>query len=132
MFTKLYFIALPLLLVLDAIWLGVIAKSFYRKQIGFLMAESVQWPVALLFYFLYAVGLVFFVVYPAWEKQDWRYALFAGMLFGFIVYAAYDLTNLATLKHWPVAVTVVDLFWGMILSGAVSLISFNIAGKLGR
>ena len=131
MFIKLYFITLPVFFAVDMVWLGLVAKNFYAKQIGFLMKENVNWPAALAFYLLFIVGLVVFVITPAVEDDAWQHALFRGALFGLITYATYDLTNLATLKDWPFSVTVVDLLWGSILAAAVATISFWIAKELG-
>ena len=131
MFLKLYFIALPIFFGMDMVWLGVVAKNFYTKQIGFLMTPKVNWAAAILFYLLFLVGLVVFVIAPAVEKDSWLHALMLGALFGLISYATYDLTNLATLKDWPLALTVVDLIWGTVLASTVSLSTFLIARKLG-
>ena len=131
MFIKLYFITLPVFFAVDMVWLGLVAKNFYAKQIGFLMKENVNWPAALAFYLLFIVGLVVFVITPAVEDDAWQHALFRGALFGLITYATYDLTNLATIKDWPFPVTVVDLLWGSILAAAVATISFWIAKELG-
>lgn len=124
MFLKLYGITLPIFFALDMVWLGVVAKSFYAKHIGFLMKSNVNWAAALLFYALFIAGLVFFVIAPAVQKASWTHALLFGALFGLITYATYDLTNLATMKDWPVVVTVVDLMWGMVLAGTVSVVSW--------
>jgi uncharacterized membrane protein len=131
MFLKLYCIALPIFFGMDMVWLGVAAKSFYTKQIGFLMTPKVNWVAAILFYLLFLAGLVVFVIAPAVERDSWGRALLLGALFGLITYATYDLTNLATLKDWPVALTVVDLIWGTILAGSVSVGTYLIARKLG-
>jgi len=131
MFLKLYFIALPIFFVADMIWLGVAAKNFYAKQIGFLMKSNVNWAAALLFYLLFLAGLVVFVIAPAVEKDSWARALLLGALFGLITYATYDLTNLATLKDWPLALAMVDLIWGTVLAGSVSIATYLIARKLG-
>jgi len=131
MFLKLYFIALPIFFGMDMVWLGVAAKNFYTKQIGFLMTPKVNWTSAILFYLLFLVGLVVFVIAPAVEKDSWARALVLGALFGLITYATYDLTNLATLKDWPLALTMVDLTWGMVLAGSVSVGTYFIARKLG-
>ena len=112
---------------IDLLWLGVIAKSFYKDQIGFLMAEQIRWGAALLFYVLYLIGLVFFVISPALKVGQWNIALLHGALFGLICYATYDLTNLATLKDWPVAIVVCDLIWGTFVSAATSVITYWIA-----
>jgi uncharacterized membrane protein len=131
MFLKLYFIALPVFFAIDMVWLGLVAKNFYSKQIGFLMKTDVNWPAAIIFYLLFIVGLVLFVIAPALEKHSWVNALLFGVLFGLITYATYDLTNLATIKNWPFLVTIVDLIWGMVLAALVSVISFFIATKIG-
>jgi len=128
---KLYLIALPVFFAIDMVWLGLVANNFYKKHIGFLMTSEVNWVAALIFYLLFIAGLVIFVITPALEKNSLPTALLLGALFGLMTYATYDLTNLATIKHWPVLVTVVDLLWGMTLSASVSAISFLIAKKLG-
>lgn len=131
MFFKLYLIALPVFLAIDMVWLTVIAKNFYAKQIGFLLAKNPNLPAALVFYLLFIAGLVFFVITPSLDKRLWTHALLAGAFFGLVTYATYDLTNLASIKNWPVLVTVVDLIWGMFLSASVSVISYFIARKFG-
>jgi len=113
------------------VWLGLAAKKFYGGQIGFLMKTNINWFAAIIFYLLFIAGLVFFVISPAVEKKSWLNALFVGALFGLLTYSTYDLTNLATLKDWPLLLTVVDIIWGMVLSTSVSLISYFIAMKLG-
>jgi uncharacterized membrane protein len=131
MFIKLYAIALPVFFALDMIWLGLVATNFYRGQIGSLMKSDINWVAAIVFYLLFIVGLVFFVITPAIEKGSWVHALLAGAFFGFITYATYDLTNLATLKDWPLLVTVVDLAWGAVLAASVSTATYFIASKIG-
>lgn len=130
MFTRLFLIALPVFFVIDMIWLVLVAKNFYQQQIGFLMKPDVNWLAAIIFYLLFIVGLVVFVISPAVEKNSWIHALLYGAFFGLITYATYDLTNLATLKDWPVLVTVVDLIWGTVLASSVSVISYFIAIKI--
>jgi len=129
MFQKLYLIALPVFFIIDMIWLGLVAKNFYRSQIGFLMKTNINWVAAIIFYFLFIAGLVFFVLSPAIEKRNLNYAIMAAIFYGLLTYSTYDLTNLATLKDWPVLVTIVDIIWGMILSVSVSLITYLIAIK---
>lgn len=130
MFIKLYLITLPLFFGLDMLWLGLIAGNFYTKQIGFLMKANVNWTAAVIFYLLFIVGLVLFVIAPAFEKHSWLHALLFGALFGLISYATYDLTNLATLKDWPLIVTIVDMVWGATLGAVVSVVAYLIAGKI--
>ncbi len=131
MFLKLYFIALPVFFVIDMVWLGLIAKNFYAKQIGFLLRPDVNWVAAISFYLLFIVGLLLFVVMPALEKNSLSHVLIFGALFGLISYATYDLTNLATVKNWPLLVTIVDLIWGAVLASSVSTVTYLIAHKLG-
>ena len=126
MFIKLYLIAVSVFFAIDMVWLGLVAKNFYSKQIGFLMRENVLWLPAVVFYLLFVVGLVLFVISPALQKRDLTLLLTNGALFGLITYATYDLTNLATLKDWPITVTLVDLVWGMTLSSVVSLATYFI------
>lgn len=130
MFIKLYLIALPVFFGIDMLWLGLIAKNFYAKQIGFLMKSDINWTAAIVFYLLFIVGLVLFVIMPAVEKHSWLHALLFGALFGLISYATYDLTNLATLKDWPLFVTIVDLAWGATLGAVVSVITYLIADRV--
>ena len=118
---KAYLLTLIPFVALDALWLGLIAPQFYRAQIGHLMAEQVNWPAAALFYALYIVGMVIFVTGPAIQRGDLRQALLRGALFGFITYATYDLTNHATLRDWPILMTVVDMAWGTTLGGLTAL-----------
>ncbi|MCA9375098.1 DUF2177 family protein [Candidatus Dojkabacteria bacterium] len=129
MFIKLFLISLPVFFVIDMVWLGLVAKSFYRDQIGFLMTPNINWVAAIIFYLIFIAGLVFFVIVPAVEKGSWMYALTIGALFGFITYATYDLTNLATLKDWPLLVTLVDLVWGAVLGALVSFLTYSIFTK---
>jgi uncharacterized membrane protein len=131
MFIKLYAIALPVFFTIDMVWLGLVAKNFYRAQIGFLMTPNINWTAAIIFYLLFIVGLVLFVIAPAVEKSSWVHALLFGALFGLISYATYDLTNLATLKDWPLLVTLVDLVWGAVLASSISVITYFIANKIG-
>jgi uncharacterized membrane protein len=128
-FLKLYLVTLPVFFAIDMIWLGFIAKDFYRKHIGHLLLENINWTAAILFYLLFIGGLVLFVISPAIEKASWTYAIFYGAMFGLITYATYDLTNLATLKDWSLTVVIVDIIWGMVLSASVSTVSYLIATK---
>jgi uncharacterized membrane protein len=123
-FFKLYGIAFVLFLVIDLIWLGLIAKNLYQKQLGHLMADNVNWVAAIIFYLLFIGGLVFFVISPAVTEGVWTKALLLGALLGFLTYATYDLTNLATLKDWPIQITIIDLAWGTFLGASVSTLTF--------
>jgi uncharacterized membrane protein len=130
MFLKLYLIALPIFFAFDMLWLGLIAKNFYREQIGQLMRPEVNWLAAIVFYLVYIAGLIFFVISPAIDKNSLTHAIFFGAFFGFVCYATYDLTNLAVAKDWPLLVTLVDLAWGAMLAAAVSGLTFLIAVQI--
>lgn len=130
MFIKLFFIALAVFFAIDMVWLVLIAKNFYREQIGFLMKPDINWVAAIVFYLLFIAGLVVFVISPAVQKHSWTHALLFGALFGLISYATYDLTNLATIKGWPVLLTLVDLAWGMVVSASVSLLTYLIFARI--
>lgn len=127
LFIKLYLIALPIFFLIDMTWLGLIATSFYKSQIGFLMKTDINWTAAVIFYLLFIVGLVIFAIEPAVSRSSWTHALIFGALFGFFTYATYDLTNLATLKDWPLLVSLVDMTWGTVLGASVSLVTYYIA-----
>ncbi len=129
MYLKLFIIALPVFFAIDMVWLGLVAKNFYQNQIGFLMTSNINWVAAIIFYLIFIAGLVFFVIIPALLKKSWIHALLFGAFFGFVTYATYDLTNLATLKDWPLLVTLVDLVWGMVLGALVSFATYRIYTK---
>jgi uncharacterized membrane protein len=131
MFIRLFLIALPTFFVIDMIWLVLVAKKFYSARLGFLMKPDIGWAAAILFYLLFIAALVTFVISPAVEKHSWVHALVYGAFFGLVTYATYDLTNLATLKDWPIAVTIVDLIWGSALASSISVITYFISAKIG-
>jgi uncharacterized membrane protein len=118
-----YLITLAVFFLIDMIWLGVVAKGFYRRHLGPMLSPKVNWAAAILFYVLFIFGLLVFVIKPALVSGEPLKALFLGALFGLISCATYDLSNLATLKDWPLGVTIVDLIWGSVLGGAVSFVS---------
>ncbi len=126
---KSYVVAFMIFFAIDMLWLGLIAKNFYGAKLGHLMTPKVLWAPAFIFYMLFVAGILFFVVFPAIDKGSLGYALGAGALFGLITYATYDLTNLATLKDWPIIVTVVDLVWGSVLSASTATLSYLAISK---
>lgn len=117
-------------MAIDLVWLGFIAKNLYSKYLGYIMTDKVNWGAAILFYVLFIIGLLFFVISPALDKNSWTYAIGAGALYGLLTYATYDLTNLATLKDWPITITVIDMIWGTTLAALTSIISFSILQRL--
>jgi uncharacterized membrane protein len=121
-----YGIVFVVFFAIDLFWLGIIAKNLYAKHLGYLMSPKVNWAAAVLFYLLFILGLLVFVIEPALIKQNLTELILTAALFGLVTYATYDLTNLATLKDWPLLITIVDLSWGMSLSVLVSTISYFI------
>jgi uncharacterized membrane protein len=105
------------ILALDALWLGVVAKPLYQQGIGHLMAERPNIAVAALFYAVFALGVVVFAVLPQPPSAGWLRAGLTGAMFGFFAYATYDLTNLATLKQWPIGLSMLDIAWGSLVGG---------------
>jgi len=116
-----YVAALATLAILDALWLGVASREFYKARLGQLLLEQPNWYAAILFYLIHALGIVVFAVPLA---ESWASAMFYGALFGFCVYAAYDLTNLATLRGWPLTVSLVYLAWGAVVTAAAAVAAF--------
>jgi uncharacterized membrane protein len=127
-YLRLYLVSLAAFFTIDMLWLGLVARSFYQQHLGFLMAPSPNWFVAIIFYLLFIFGLLVFVVLPGLGANSLKTTLLRAALFGLITYATYDLTNLATLKDWPALLSVVDMLWGSALSVLVGTISF-VAGK---
>ena len=111
---------------IDLIWLGFVAKNIYSKYLGYLMASQVNWLAALVFYVIFIIGVLYFVIAPSLVDRDFTQLVIRAMLFGFMTYATYDLTNLATVRDWPITITIIDLIWGTTLSTGVSVISYLI------
>ena len=111
---------------IDLVWLGFVAKNIYSKYLGYLMAPQVNWLAALVFYVIFIIGILYFVIAPSLVDRDFTQLVIRAMLFGFITYATYDLTNLATVRDWPITITIIDLIWGTTLSTSVSVISYLI------
>ena len=127
-YLKVYAASLVGFFAIDIVWLAVVAHGFYRKHLGFLLADQPNWWAAIPFYLLFVAGMVVFVIAPSLQAGSiWR-ALLLGAFFGLVTYATYDLTNHATVKNWPWIVTVVDLCWGAVLSASVCCIGY-LAGR---
>lgn len=114
-------IALLSMLAIDAVWLTVIAKNLYATQIGHLLAPKPNLLAAGIFYVIFAAALAYFVILPNRVAAPLLHIFFAGVFFGLVTYATYDLTNQATLRDWPVIVTCIDLLWGSFLSGVLAV-----------
>ena len=111
---------------IDMLWLGLIAKNLYRKYLGGFLSDNVNWTAAIIFYLIFIAGIFYFAILPAHEKNSLFKAILSGALFGFIAYATYDLTNLATLKNWPLPIVFIDMAWGAVLTGLVSTAGYFI------
>lgn len=120
LFVTLYLISVPIFFLIDMIWLGFIAKDFYLTRIGSLMGPT-NWTAAILFYLIFLLGLTFFAIYPSATKGTYLTALVLGGLFGFFTYMTYDMTNLATLRDWPISLVIVDIIWGTTLGASVTI-----------
>lgn len=129
-FFKHYLIALIVFSLIDVVWLVFISRKLYREKIGHLMADKVNVPAAAIFYLLFIAAMVFFVINPAAERQSVLYALGAGAFFGLVTYGTYDLTNLATLRNWPVSMTVIDLIWGSFVTASTCGLTTWISGRI--
>lgn len=121
-----YLLTFIVFLVIDLTWLGFIAKDLYRKYLSGFLTNQVNWTAAIIFYLLFIIGIFIFTILPAVEKNSLTSAILLGALFGFFTYATYDLTNLATLKGWPLKIVFIDITWGTILTALVSTAGFYI------
>ena len=121
-YVKAYVATLIVFFAIDLIWLGVVARGFYASQLGALLRDNINFAVAGGFYVAYVAGIVYFAVAPALADGSWGRAAVNGAILGLIAYGTYDMTNLATLRNWPVAMSVVDIGWGCLLT-CVSAVS---------
>lgn len=129
-YLKLYAACTAVFFALDIVWLGFVAKAFYQRQMGHLLADQTKWGAAILFYLIYVAAIVVLCVLPAVEKQSLARALVLGGVFGLAAYAAFDLTSLALMKGFPGGVVPVDLAWGVVLTASVSAAGYLVASKL--
>jgi uncharacterized membrane protein len=129
-FAKLYALTIPVFFAIDMLWLGIVAKGFYRRHLDSVFSQNVNWVAAIAFYLIYIAGILLFAVRPAMRTHSWEQAMMWGALFGFFTYATYDLTNLATIDKWPLAIVVVDILWGAVLCGVVAPLSLLLAKRL--
>jgi uncharacterized membrane protein len=129
-YVKLYLLTIPVFFLIDILWLGVVAKSYYRRQLAGILGQNVNWAAAVTFYVIYIAGIIFFAVRPSIEGQSLGKAALLGAFYGFFTYATYDLTNMATIDGWPLQMAIVDIGWGVFLCLSVSSISHIIATKI--
>jgi uncharacterized membrane protein len=131
-YPALYAITASIFIVLDALWLGVIAKKLYATELKGLMTSNVKWGAAILFYALFVAGVISFVTAPALKVGSSSSVLIAGAFFGLVTYATYDLTNYATLKNFPLKIVIIDLLWGTVLSATVASLSYLVYTRVIR
>jgi uncharacterized membrane protein len=130
-FWKHYLLTFVVFLLVDAVWLALIAPRFYQSQIGTLMAKQPRWAAAGVFYLLFVAGLVVFCVSPGVRQGSLGSAAVRGALFGLVTYGTYALTNLAVLEGWPTLVAIVDMAWGVLLATATTVLSVWLARMWG-
>jgi uncharacterized membrane protein len=126
-----YLLTTLVFFAIDMVWLGFVAKNLYRKYLGALLSDTVNWSAAIIFYLIFIIGIFIFVITPAVEKQSLARAIVLGAIFGFIAYATYDLTNYATLKGFPLSIVFIDLTWGACLTAMVSMAGYYIVKFIG-
>ena len=126
---KQFLVAFGSFLAVDGLWLGLVAKNFYSKHLGYLLAKNPNFVAAGVFYLIYIFSLVVIVISPGLQKGSMSHTVLMGALFGFCCYATYDLTNMATIKDWPLIVTLVDLVWGTVLSASITAITYLVLKK---
>ena len=126
-----YVLTTVVFLIIDMAWLGIIAKNLYQKYLGDFLTDKVNWTAAIIFYLIYVAGVSVFAIYPSVNKNSALSAAIMGGLFGFFAYATYDLTNLATLKDWPLPIVFIDIAWGVVLTAIVGLSGFYIVKLVG-
>lgn len=130
---ELYFyifaLTVPIFFIIDMIWLGLLARPLYQSELKKFLGP-VNWPIAILFYLIFIIGLMIFAILPALQAGSVGVAIVYGALFGFFTYATYDLTNLATVRNWPKLITAIDIAWGTVLAMSVATLSYLISNAL--
>jgi uncharacterized membrane protein len=124
-----YLAVLVVVVGLDALWLGVVAGGFYRRELGPAMLDRPVWAAAALFYAVYAMGIVVLAVPDA--QGGWGRAVIQGAVLGLCAYATFDLTNLAVLRGWPWRLSLVDLAWGTLLSTLAAVTGYWASSRVG-
>ena len=127
-----YFATAAVFLIIDYVWLTQVVSGFYANRLGDLLLDKPNYGVAAGFYLIFIIGIVIFAVAPAFKSGSVWTALVYGALFGFFAYATYELTNLATLKNWPVSIVAIDIIWGSVLTSIAAGAGFAISNYLGR
>ena len=124
LYFKLFLSSFITFLILDFIWLGFVAKDFYARQLSLYLTDNVIWSSALIFYIIFNIGLLIFVIMPSIEKNSYLTLVLYAILYGLVTFATYDLTNLATVKEWPLIVSLIDMTWGMFVAFSSASVAF--------
>lgn len=124
-----YMVTTVIFFAVDILWIGFIARNFYREKLAFVFTGEVNWPAAIVFYLIYIAGILYFAVNPSLKASSWQLALMNGAILGGLCYATYDLTNMATISKWPLIVVLVDITWGIVLTATVATLSHFAAVK---
>lgn len=119
-----YLVATGIFVAIDSLWLTVIAGKLYKKELGSMLRKKPDMFAAVIFYMIYILGIIVFALSPALREDSFLMALGLGGLLGLVMYATYDLTNQSTLKNWPRKITMIDLAWGIVLTGAVTALTY--------
>ena len=121
-----YLLTLPIIFIFDMLWVGVFTKDYYYKHMSPLMKIEFNWLVVPIYYLLFLSGLFIFAIYPGVIETDMKKTLIYAALFGFFCYMTYDLTNLSVVKDWPIAMSIIDILWGMTLSTFSAWVAYRI------
>lgn len=121
-----YLISIPIIFTIDLLWLGVFAKNYYQKMMSPHVNIEFNWIFVIAFYILYFIGIYIFALKPGIESQSLKLTVMNAAMFGFFCYMTYDLTNLATIKNWPLQLALVDIAWGVVLSSITAFVAYKI------
>ena len=125
-YSILYFTTLIVMVIMDSLWIGYLARDFYKNRMGSLLEFHLV--PAVLFYIVYSAGIVFFASNNS-SVENWQGVALYGALLGFLAYATYDLTNLATLKGWSISLSVVDIAWGAFTTAVAATAGWLVAAN---
>lgn len=122
-----WLISLSLILALDSIWFSLTVQRFYKPYLGHIISGDFKYTIAFVFYLLYSFGIIYLVINPSLLLNENVFSVWRkGLVLGLVSYAAYDLTNHATIKNWPTIVTIIDILWGAVLTGTAAAITYKI------
>ena len=129
-FVVAYIVTAIVFLGLDTLWLTQVALGMYRRELGTLLLDKPNLPIAGLFYLLFVVGIVVLAILPALNGGTWINALLLGAVLGLVAYGTYDFTNLSTLRHWPLTLSLIDVCWGVLLTAISAAAGYAVTSRL--